>query len=72
MQNRETEKTLVTLANATELTRVVVQGVVGNDVADTIEGSTLTGDLINEIALARFQASLKPYITAPTATNAVV
>jgi hypothetical protein len=65
MQNRETEKTLVTLANATELTRVIIQGVVGNDVADTIEGSALSGDLINEIALARFQAGLKPFITAP-------
>jgi hypothetical protein len=73
MQNRETEKTLVTLANATELTRVIIQGVVGNDVADTIEGSSLTGDLINEITLARFQSSLKPFVTSPEATpNAVV
>lgn len=71
MQNRETEKTLVTLANATELTRVIIQGVVGNDVADTIEGSALSGDLINEIALARFQSGLKPFITAPTTTTAV-
>lgn len=62
MQNRESEKTLVTLANATELVRCVVQGVVGNDVADTIEGSPLTGDIINEIALARFQACLKTYL----------
>lgn len=72
MQNRETEKTLVTLANATELTRVIIQGVVGNDVADTIEGSSLTGDLINEISLARFQQGLKPFVTTPESTNAIV
>lgn len=62
MKNRESEQTLVTLANGMELVRVVTQGVVGNDVADTIAGSQLTNDVINEIALARFQANLKPIL----------
>ncbi len=62
MKNRESEKTLVTVANAAELVRVVIQGVVGNDVADTIAGSALTGEVINEIALARFQANMKTFI----------
>jgi hypothetical protein len=62
MNIRESEKTLVTLANLTELARVIIQGVVGNDVADTIAGSPLTGDVINQIVLARTQACLKTYL----------
>lgn len=62
MKNRESEKTLVTVANYLELVRVVVQGVVGNDVADTIAGSPLTGDVINQIALTKLQASVQTYL----------
>jgi hypothetical protein len=53
MNIRESEKTLVTLANLTELARVIIQGVVG---------SPLTGDVINQIVLARTQACLKTYL----------
>jgi hypothetical protein len=62
MKNRESEKTLVALANAQELVRVVVQGVVGNDVADTIAGSPLTGEIINQITLSQIQAPLQQYL----------
>jgi hypothetical protein len=62
MKNRESERTLVTLANYTELVRVVVQGVVGNDVADTIAGSPLTSDIINQIALAKAQQAIQTYL----------
>jgi hypothetical protein len=62
MKSRESEKTLVTLANATELVRTIVQGVIGNDVADTFAGSPLTTSVINQIAQARFQASVQNYL----------
>jgi hypothetical protein len=62
MKSRESEKTLVTLANATVLTRTIVQGVLGNDVADTLAGAPLTTDVINQIAQAKFQACLQPYL----------
>ncbi|WP_144106710.1 hypothetical protein [Paraburkholderia sp. BCC1886] len=62
MKNRESEKTLVTLANATKLVRTVVQGVIGNDVADSIAGAALTSDVIDQLAQANFQAAVQPYL----------
>jgi hypothetical protein len=62
MKNRESEVTLVTVANAAELTRVIVQGVVGNDIADTIAGAPLTTDIIQQIALAKLQDATKTYL----------
>jgi hypothetical protein len=62
MKNRESEVTLVAVANATELARVVVQGVVGNDVADTIGGEPLTTDIINQLVLAKIQAATSVYL----------
>ncbi|SAK59348.1 hypothetical protein AWB81_01829 [Caballeronia arationis] len=62
MKSRESEKTLVTLANATTLVRTIVQGVLGNDAADTFGGAPLTTDVINQIAQAKFQAAVQPYL----------
>ena len=42
MQTNQSISTLVTLANANELAATIVLGVVGNDVADTINNSPLT------------------------------
>lgn len=62
MKNRESEVTLVAIANAAELARVVVQGVVGNDVADTIAGAPLTSDIINQLVLAKIQSATSTYL----------
>ncbi|WP_233874995.1 hypothetical protein [Paraburkholderia adhaesiva] len=62
MKSHESEKTLVTLANATTLVRSIVQGVVGNDLADTFAGTPLTNDVIDQLAQARFQAAVQQYL----------
>lgn len=64
MQFRESEKTLTTLGNGSELVRAIAQGVVGNEVADTINGSPLTRSIIFNLAQTRFQAHLGKYLEA--------
>lgn len=56
MQFRESEQTLTTLANASELVRVIAQGVVGNEIADTLNGAPIVRSTIFNIAQTRFQA----------------
>lgn len=58
MKLPQSEKTLVVLANAGELVRNIVQGVIGNEVADTFNGSPLTRGLIYQAAQTEFQASV--------------
>jgi len=53
--------TLNTLANANELIRQVVLEVVGNDVADTINGVPITGTTINQLSQAVFTNKLSKF-----------
>lgn len=46
MQLPESQETLVTMANAAELAAAVALGVVGTDVADTINRSPLTREVL--------------------------
>jgi len=62
MQNKQSETTLVTLANAAELVRHIVQGIVGNEVADTLNGSPLTRQVIYDFAQSEFQSSVAKYL----------
>lgn len=62
MQNSQSETTLVTLANAAELVRHVVQGVVGNEVADTMNGSPLTRQVIYDFAQSEFQTAIAKFL----------
>jgi hypothetical protein len=62
MQLLQTQQTVTTLGNAADLTYNVVNGVLGNDVADTFNGSPLTRQVIYNLALARIQLRLAPFL----------
>lgn len=62
MKSRQSERTLVTLANASELVAHVVKGVVGNEIADTFDGSPLTRSTLNTLSQTKFQAALDNYL----------
>lgn len=62
MKTQESEKTVVTLANASELVRCIAQAVVGNDIADTFGGSDLTSNTLYNLAQTSFQKKVQPYI----------
>lgn len=64
MKLQQSESTVTTLANAGELVRNIVQEVVGNEVADTIEGNPITRDLIQGVAQVKFQGAVSKYLTA--------
>ena len=58
MNNRESERTLVTLANAEELVALVTKNIVGEEVADMYDGAPLTLDVARRLALVKFQGQL--------------
>jgi hypothetical protein len=62
MKHRETERTVVTLANASELVILVAQNIVGNEVADTFNGNPLSRDLIHNLAQTTFQGALSTHL----------
>lgn len=64
MNLKQSTQTAVTLANAGELVRVIAQGVVGNEVADTFNGSPLTRGILYNLAQTRFQAAVAPFLNA--------
>lgn len=50
-----------TLANGVELVRCVAMEIVGNEVADTINGTPLTMNTIYELAQSSFMKSLESF-----------
>lgn len=58
MKNRESERSLVTVANAIDLVCHVTKNVVGGDVADSFDGSALTYSVLRKLAASNFQATL--------------
>lgn len=58
MKFADSQTTLTTLANASELVASVVQEVVGNDLADTINGTPLTRTVIYNLAQSKIQSVL--------------
>lgn len=62
MKNKSTQQTLVTLANASELVIAVTQNIVGNEVADTFQGSPLSRELIHNLAQTTFQGGVSKYL----------
>jgi hypothetical protein len=58
MKNIASLQTVVTLANAAELTAGIAKEVLGNDVADMVDGNELTTDVVRDIALAHIQSKL--------------
>ena len=53
------KKSTVTLANATELVSQIVLNIAGNDISDSLSGSTVTLNTIRSLAQARIQSNLK-------------
>lgn len=62
MKKKESEHTLVVLANASDLVNNIAQGVLGNDVADTFAGSPLTRSAVHNLAQTTFQAAVTKVI----------
>lgn len=61
MKNIKSLDTVTTLANGSTLAAKIAQSVIGSDVADTINGSALTRDVIYSLALSRFQTKLNTH-----------
>lgn len=53
------QKTMTTLANANELVTRVIRRVAGNDIANSINGSPLTNDVICSIVQNRYKNILE-------------
>lgn len=53
------KRSLVTLANASELTAQIIVNIAGNDISNSLSGSTVTLNMLRNIAQARFQSNLK-------------
>lgn len=64
MKRKESQQTLTTLANAGELVRTIAQGVMGNDIADTFNGSPLTRGVLYNLAQTQFQGTVANYLQA--------
>lgn len=62
MQLQDSHRTVCTLGNGAELVAAIVQGVVGNDVADTLDGSPLTRNTIFNLAQLEFQEAQGKYL----------
>lgn len=62
MKLRESQQTLTTLANGAELVRHIAQGVVGNEVADTFNGSPLTRGVLYNLAQTKFQSAVSKHL----------
>lgn len=61
MKSANSTQTVVTLANASELVCQIAEEVIGSDVADTVEGTTLTSSALHPLTQARFQMALSTY-----------
>lgn len=61
MKLRQSEQTVVTLANADELVFNIAKGVVGNAVADSIAGNPLNRETILSLANLEFQKAVSKY-----------
>jgi len=58
MRHQKSVETLATLANGAELVAAIAFEVLGNEVADTLNGSPITRSVVYNLAQTRFQASL--------------
>ena len=53
------QKSIVTLANASELSSQIIIHIAGNDISDSLSGSIVTLNMLRSITQARFQSNLK-------------
>ena len=62
MKHAKSQQTLTTLANAGELVANIAQGVIGNEVADSFNGSPLTRAVVYNLAQTQFQAAVSKHL----------
>ena len=62
MQMRESQHTLVTLANVAEMASIIAQGIAGNELADTLQGSPLSRDVLYQLVYSKLQSHLAPFL----------
>jgi predicted transcriptional regulator YheO len=56
---RRIRKSMVTLGNAGEIVVHVIKAIAGNDIANSINGSRLTTDTLQTLAMARIRQALE-------------
>jgi hypothetical protein len=61
MKNTASLQTVVTLANAGELVCSIAKEVLGNDVADMVDGNELVPAAVRSIALTEIQSQFSTY-----------
>lgn len=61
ISSQAANSTLATLANANELVRCVAQEVVGNEIADTINGSPISRETIYSLSQATIMKQLSNF-----------
>lgn len=66
MKLKQSEQTLVTLGNAANVVALIAQEVLGDDVADTLEGSPITRQAIHDMTLVTIagQPHISKYLGA--------
>lgn len=55
MLSDQSERTIVTLANAVEATTCIVKEILGTDVASTLNGSPLSTSVVQNLVLAEIK-----------------
>lgn len=58
MKHLNSIQSVTTLGNANELVRVIAQGVLGNEVADTFNGSEISRGVIYNLSQTKFQEAV--------------
>lgn len=61
-QNEKRLITQLTLSNAVELAAVVLNEVMGEDIANRIDGQLLDGELLRDTLAAQIQKQYVPYL----------
>ena len=62
MNNRETERTVVTLGNGVDLVAQIAKQVIGDEVADMYDGAPLSNDVIHRLAAVKFKSRLADHV----------
>jgi ligand-binding sensor protein len=60
LNSERTEKSLVVLANATEVIAAVISDISGNDISNSINGTQLTRQAVRSMIQASFKQALDP------------
>lgn len=62
MKNIASLHTVVTAANAAELVVGIAREVLGNDVADVVQGNELNADAIRSVAITQIQSEFSNFV----------